>query len=89
MVLIIFIPHFLLPHGHCFHHLTKVSLELSVEQLGAACSELREQVAASTASSDHQVEVERQSRVLQETLTTREQSYSELQTKLAQVGGDQ
>ena len=65
---------------------TKVSLELSVDQLGSACSELRQQVAASTVSSSQQVEVERQSRVLQETLTTREQSYSELQTKLTQVG---
>ena len=64
---------------------TKVSLELSVDQLGSACSELRDQVVATTASSDQQQEVERQTRVLQETLTTREQSYTELQTKLAQV----
>ena len=64
---------------------TKDSLELSVDQLGSACSELRQQVAASTAQSGNQVEVERQTRALQETLTTREQSYSELQTKLSQV----
>ena len=64
---------------------TKVGLERSVEQLGSACCELREQVAASTVQSGLQQEVERQSQALQETLRTREQSYSELQTKLSQV----
>ena len=67
---------------------TKVSLELSVEQLGSACSELREQVAASNANSGQQLEVERQTKALQETLTAREQAYSELQTKLGQVYKD-
>ena len=64
---------------------TKVSLELSVDQLGSACSELRQQVAASSASSEQQLEVERQAQALQLSLTATEQSYSELQTKLAQV----
>ena len=67
---------------------TKVSLELSVDQLGSACSELRQQVVASTAESDHTLEVERQTRALQDSLAAREQSYAELQTKLAQVCSD-
>ena len=48
------------------------------------CSSAR-RIAASSASSEQQLEVERQAQALQLSLTATEQSYSELQTKLAQV----
>ena len=55
---------------------SKVSLELSVDQLGAACSELREQLAVSTASTDQQVAAERQREALQAALDSREHNYT-------------
>jgi len=64
---------------------SKASLELSVEQLGSACSELRQEVVSSGTESASRERLERETEVLRETLQLREQSYSELQTKLAQL----
>lgn len=66
----------------------EVSLELSVEQLGSACSELRQQVAATNTEADNKQRVERETETLRSALQLKEQSYSELQNKLSQVQGD-
>ena len=66
----------------------EVSLKLSVEQLGSACSELRQQVAATNTEADNKQRVERETETLRSALQLKEQSYSELQNKLSQVQGD-
>ena len=66
----------------------EVSLELSVEQLDSACSELRQQVAATNTEADNKQRVERETETLRSALQLKEQSYSELQNKLSQVQGD-
>ena len=66
----------------------EVSLELSVEQLGSACSELRQQVAATNTEADNKQRVERETETLRSALQLKEQSYSELQNKLSQVQGE-
>lgn len=67
----------------------KTSLEISVDQLGSACTELRAQVQSNGSNSEMlenlKVQTDIEIKFLKETLLEKEESYRELQSKLSKV----